>query len=43
MRLAYYFDHHAPAAIAEGVRRRGIDVLTALDDGASDWDDEAIL
>jgi predicted nuclease of predicted toxin-antitoxin system len=43
MSLGYYFDHHVPAAIADGVRRRGIDVLTALEDNTSDWDDEAIL
>jgi hypothetical protein len=41
--LAFYFDHHAPAAIADALRLKGIDVLTALDDGAAEFADDAIL
>lgn len=32
-RLRYFFDEHMPVAIAEQLRARGIDVLTALDAG----------
>ena len=36
-------NHHVPAAITEGLRRRSVDVLTAFEDGASLWDDEKLL
>jgi hypothetical protein len=36
-------DHHVPAAVTDGLRRRAVDVLTAFEDGAADWDDEQIL
>jgi hypothetical protein len=41
--LGLYFDHNIPAAVAEGLRRRGVDVLMARDDGYSAADDEALL
>jgi hypothetical protein len=41
--LAFYFDHHIQSAIAEGLKRRGVDVLTAHDDGYDRRDDEALL
>ena len=41
--LAFYFDHHVPGAIASGLRRRGIDVLTAWDDGRARLPDEPLL
>jgi hypothetical protein len=28
-RLRYYFDQHVPLAVARGLQRRGVDVLTA--------------
>ena len=43
MSLAYYFDQNVPRAIAIGLRRLGIDVLTSDEDGAADWPDERIL
>ncbi|MEX2172875.1 MAG: DUF5615 family PIN-like protein [Pirellulaceae bacterium] len=43
MSLAYYFDHHVPFAICEGLRSRSIDILTTVDDGSEHWSDEAIL
>ncbi len=43
MSLKFYMDHHVPSVIAAGLRRRGIDVLTASDDGAEEWSDEIIL
>jgi hypothetical protein len=36
-------NHHVPAAIAEGLRRRSVDVVTAFEDGAARWDDERLL
>jgi predicted nuclease of predicted toxin-antitoxin system len=41
--LSYYFDHHVKRDIADGLRRRGIDVVTAFEDGAVDWEDERLL
>jgi len=41
--LGLYMNHHVPAAITEGLRRRSVDVLTAFEDGASLWDDEKLL
>jgi hypothetical protein len=35
-------DHHVDAAITEGLRLRGIDVLTSRDDGTDTWDDEQL-
>jgi len=36
-------DQHVPSAVTRGLRRRGVNVLTAEDDGAADWDDPALL
>ena len=36
-------DHHIHAAITEGLRQRGVDVLTAHEDGAAQLDDEELL
>ncbi|GAB4500156.1 MAG: DUF5615 family PIN-like protein [Anaerolineales bacterium] len=33
MSLKIYMDHHVPKAITNGLRLRGIDVLTAYEDG----------
>jgi hypothetical protein len=41
--LAFYMDHNLPAPITNGLRQRGIDVLSALEDGASAWPDAQIL
>lgn len=41
--LAFLMDQHIHLAITEGLRRRGIDVLTAFEDGRSDADDEVLL
>ena len=43
MSLAYYFDHHVPSAIAEGLVKRGIGVVTTNEDNTTEWEDEAIL
>ncbi len=36
-------NHHVSAAITAGLRRRGVDVLTAQEDGAAQLDDESLL
>jgi predicted nuclease of predicted toxin-antitoxin system len=41
--LAFLMDHHIRAEITDGLRRRGIDVLTALEDGRSRLDDSGLL
>ena len=41
--IKYYMDVHVPSAITEGLRRRGIDVLTSQEDKTRQVDDEALL
>jgi predicted nuclease of predicted toxin-antitoxin system len=41
--LAIYMDVQVPAAITRGLRRRGITVLTAQEDGATRFPDPALL
>jgi hypothetical protein len=36
-------DHHVKAVITEGLRSRGVDILTCAEDGTDQWDDEDIL
>ena len=43
MSIRHYMDVHIPLAITEGPRRRGIDVLTAQQDGADRLEDELLL
>lgn len=43
MSIALYMGHHVPAAITRGLRRRGVDVVTAEDDGAQTLDDPDLL
>lgn len=43
MTLGLYMDHHVPSAITRGLRRRGVDVLTAEEDGTADWGDPKLL
>ena len=43
MSLRLYMDHHIPAAITAGLRRRGIDCLTAAEDGAEQREDPDLL
>ena len=39
----FYFDVHVPAAIADQLRRRGIDLLTAQEDGTAELEDSDLL
>ncbi len=43
MTLAFYMDQHVPKAITHGLRLRGVDVMTAYEDGASEFDDPDLL
>ena len=35
--VRFYMDVHVPAAITQGLRLRGVDALTAQEDGTSEW------
>ena len=43
MNLTLYMDHHVPAAITEQLRRFGVDVLTAEEDGTKRVADPLLL
>jgi len=43
MALQFFFDQHVPRAIALGLRLRGVDVVTAAEDGAAELDDSALM
>ena len=43
MSRGVYMDVHVPAAITDGLLRRGIDVITAQGDDAGEWTDEELL
>lgn len=41
--LLLYMDVHVPFAITAGLRLRGVDVLTAQEDGTTEMDDDVLL
>ncbi len=43
MSVAFYLDHNVDRAVAEGLRLRGVDVLTALEDGTTTLADPDLL
>jgi predicted nuclease of predicted toxin-antitoxin system len=43
MMIRPYMDQHVPGAITEALRERGVDVLTAYEDGASELPDDLLL
>jgi hypothetical protein len=43
MGVGLYLDVHVPRAIAEQLRRRGVDVVTAIEDGSDQLSDEDLL
>jgi Domain of unknown function (DUF5615) len=43
MSVAFYFDEHVHGAITRGLRRRGVDVFTAQDDGRGHTPDPILL
>lgn len=43
MPIRLYMDHNVPRAIVDGLRMRGVDVVTAYEDEASNFNDSQIL
>lgn len=43
MSVKIYFDVHVRRAVRDGLRLRGVDVLTAQEDGAAEYDDPGLL
>ena len=43
MSVALYMDVHIPQAITDQLRRRGVDVLTAIEDAADQLPDDQLL
>lgn len=43
MPVSLYMDHHVPKAVTTVLRLRGVDVLTAHEDGADQLDDAQLL
>ena len=43
MTVCFYLDVHIPRAIVHGLRLRGVDLLTAREDGTERFADDAIL
>jgi hypothetical protein len=43
MAVPLYMDVHVPQAITEQLRRRGVDVLTAAEEGTDELDDDVLL
>ncbi len=43
MASVFYMDHHIPKAITAALQQRGVDVLSAFEDGASELEDASLL
>jgi Domain of unknown function (DUF5615) len=43
MPVRLYMDVHVPQAITEQLRRRGVDIVTAIEDHADELDDDVLL
>ena len=43
MTLQLYMDHHVRRPITTALRLRGVDVITAQQDGTATWDDDKLL
>jgi len=43
MSIDLYMDHHVPRAITQGLRARGVNVVTAYEDGADQMLDHELL
>ena len=43
MSIALFLDHNVRRAVAEGLRQRGVDLVTAHEDGSAELDDELLL
>lgn len=43
MNVKYYMDVHVKRVVTNGLRLRGVDVLTAQDDNATELEDDLLL
>ena len=43
MAIQLYMDHNVPRAITNGLNLKGIDLITAYEDGSSQLDDSELL
>jgi predicted nuclease of predicted toxin-antitoxin system len=43
MAIRLYMDHNVPRAITNGLKLKGIDLITAYEDGSSQLDDSKLL
>ncbi len=43
MAIKLYMDHNVPRAITNGLRLRGVEIITAFEDGMSELDDPDLL
>lgn len=43
MPVLLFMDHHVPSAVTEGLRERGVDVVTAYEDGSHRLQDPVLL
>ncbi len=43
MAIKLYMDHNVPRAISDGLRARGVDIITSYEDGTSEFDDSELL
>ncbi len=43
MSVPLYMDHHVSSAVTAGLRRRGVDVMIAYDNGHAEAEDETVL
>lgn len=43
MSIQLYTDHNVPRAIVDGLRSRGLDIVTSYEDGTSEFDDSELL
>lgn len=43
MAIKFYMDVHIPKVITTGLRVRNVDVLTAQEDGTSEYEDDKLL
>ena len=43
MAIQLYMDHNVPRTITDGLRARGVDVITAFENGSNELDDPELL
>ena len=43
MAIRFYMDHNVPRAITNGLKLKGVDLITAYEDGSSQLDDSKLL